>query len=347
MVADGVLRRAGPLLKRIGIEGRLFVVTHRSLWKWFGPGLKRSIRRSGIAVTPILVPEGERAKSSAIVERVTTQLIRMGAERSSALVCLGGGVVGDLGGFAAAIYLRGIPVVQIPTTLIAQVDAAIGGKTGINHPLGKNLIGAFHQPRLVLVDPKFLATLSTRQFVSGLAEAIKYGIIRDAGLFRFLEREMLSILQRSPRILTALVARCAANKAWYVERDEYERTGLRAQLNFGHTVGHVLETLGHYRRFTHGEAVALGMVAEGLLSRQLGILRSDDDLSRMIILLAEAGLPVKLPIFPVGQMMMVMRRDKKVKGGRIRMVLMERIGKVRLISLSERELKKSLSQLWS
>ena len=346
IIQPGLLRSAGRHIKQVVDASRCFVVSTPPVWKIYGGRLQRSLKSSGFDVEIILIPDGERSKSADILSRVTTALIQRRAERKTPLICLGGGVIGDLGGFAAATYLRGIPVIQIPTTLIAQVDSSIGGKTGINHPLGKNLIGAFHQPELVLADPKVLQTLPSRQFVSGLAEAVKYGVIRDAGLFGFFERELPSILRQSPRVLADMVMRCARNKISYVEQDEYEQTGLRAHLNFGHTIGHALETLGGYRRHTHGEAVAMGMVAEGLLSKQLGMLRSEDDLARMILVLAGAGLPVRLPAPSVGKMMAIMQRDKKVKNGRVRMVLMEKIGKVRLVTLAERELKKGLAAIW-
>jgi 3-dehydroquinate synthase len=249
-------------------------------------------------------------------------------------VALGGGVIGDMAGFAAATVLRGIPVVQVPTTLLAQVDAAIGGKTGIDHARGKNLIGAFHQPRLVLADVDTLATLSRRELVAGLAEVVKYGTIGDPALFDEIERRLPELLALNRPVLVSVVAACARQKAQVVSADEREETGLRAVLNFGHTVGHAVETVTGYRQYLHGEAVAIGMIAAARISQQRGY--CDKAVAdRLEALLRSIGLPVALPAGVAHRELgRVMASDKKSTGGRIRFIALEAIGRTRAVELA-------------
>jgi 3-dehydroquinate synthase len=249
-------------------------------------------------------------------------------ERKSFIVALGGGVVGDLAGFVAATYLRGLPFVQVPTTLLAQVDSSVGGKVGLNLNAGKNLVGAFHQPRLVLCDLDTLASLPLRQYRAGLAEVIKYGIIYDAGLFRRLERDLPKLLRRDPRTLAAVVARCCQIKAEVVRQDETE-SGVRAILNFGHTLGHALEAISHYGKYLHGEAIAIGQVVAAKLSAQvLGL--SPGEVERIERLFRRAGLPTQLNLNAPDKrkLLPAMQLDKKVSGGEIKFVLPRRIGAV-------------------
>ena len=253
-------------------------------------------------------------------------------------MALGGGVVGDVTGFAAATLLRGLPVVQVPTTLLAQVDAAIGGKTAVDHPVGKNLIGAFHQPRLVLADVGTLATLPRRELLAGLAEVVKYGVIGDAALFAALERDPDAVLTGDPERLVPVVAACVRQKAAVVAVDEREERGERAVLNFGHTVGHALEAVTSYGRFLHGEAVAIGMVAAARVSAGLGLCEQTT-VDRIAAVLGRLGLPVAVPAdVPVATLASAMRADKKSADGRIRFVAVEQVGRVRLVPLTAQDI---------
>jgi 3-dehydroquinate synthase len=277
----------------------------------------------------ITVPSGEGAKSLENVEKCYDQLARHRLERKSSIVALGGGVVGDLAGFVAATYLRGIPFVQIPTTLLAQVDSSVGGKTGVNLKAGKNLVGSFHQPRLVLCDLDTLDTLPEREFRAGLAEIVKYGVIYDAALFRLLERDMGKILKRDSRLLARIIARSCAIKADVVGQDETE-TGLRAILNFGHTVGHAIENTAGYGTFLHGEAISIGQVYAAILSVHLAGLPVAEA-QRIADLLHHAGLPTSICLSTAERkrLLEAMKLDKKVSSGEIKFVLAERIGKVK------------------
>jgi 3-dehydroquinate synthase len=274
------------------------------------------------------VPAGETAKSLRTVQHCYDRLAAHRLERKSFIVALGGGVVGDLAGFVAATYLRGISFVQVPTTLLAQVDSSVGGKTGVNLKAGKNLVGAFHQPRLVLCDLKTLRALPEREFRAGLAEVIKYGIIYDAALFRRLERNLDRLLARDERYLAHVIARSCAIKAEVVGQDETE-TGLRAILNFGHTIGHAIENISGYGKYLHGEAIAIGQTAAAWISTRLTGL-PERDAMRISGLLAAASLPtiIRLNERQRERLFAAMRLDKKVSGGEIKFVLAERIGKV-------------------
>jgi 3-dehydroquinate synthase len=286
------------------------------------------LAKAGFAPTLITIPAGETAKSLKTVEACYNQLAAQRLERKSCIVALGGGVVGDLAGFVAATYLRGLAFVQVPTTLLAQVDSSVGGKVGFNLKAGKNLVGAFYQPRLVLCDLDTLASLPTREYRAGLAEVIKYGIIYDAGLFQRLERDLPKLLRRDPRTLAAVVARCCEIKADVVRQDETE-SGLRAILNFGHTIGHALEAISHYGKYLHGEAIAIGQVAAAYLSAQLlGLPAREVD--RIESILHHAGLPtqVKLNAPQRQKLLAAMKLDKKVSDGVVKFVLARRIGAV-------------------
>jgi 3-dehydroquinate synthase len=333
-IKPGIRGEIGPCLSALGAQGKVGVVTNSTVGRRYAPGVLRSLRAAGLDASTIVLPDGERAKSLQSVSAILDALIKARFERGSALVALGGGVIGDLTGFAASIYMRGIPFVQVPTTLVAQVDSSVGGKTGVNHPLGKNLIGTFFQPRLVLVDPDTLRTLPQRELAAGFAEVIKYGVIADQAFFAYLEQHMDRLLKLEAEPVGHVIARSCEIKASIVAQDERE-SDLRRVLNYGHTVGHALESLGGYRKLVHGEAVAIGMVQEADLARYLGLCASDV-VERQRALVHRAGLPDELPATTFAKLWTAMQYDKKVAQGRVVCVLPERIGKV-VIQPLERE----------
>lgn len=327
-IGGNLLPKLGPLCAKFRMGRRCAVISDVTVARRYAKKALGSLRAAGFEPVLITVPAGETSKSLKFVQSCCDQLARHRLERRSFIVALGGGVVGDLAGFVAAIYLRGIDFVQTPTTLLAQVDSSVGGKVGVNLPAGKNLVGAFYQPRFVLCDLSTLATLHEREYRAGLAEVIKYGIIRDAALFGRLEKDLDLLLKRDPTALAAIVARCCEIKADVVARDEREG-GLRAILNFGHTIGHALEAISGYGKFLHGEAISIGQVAAARLSTALTGL-PERDTQRIRALFHRVGLPVaiRLSAPQLVKLMQAMRLDKKVSGGRIQFVLAGRIGKV-------------------
>jgi len=327
-IASGVLARLGRECARRKLGERCAIITDTNVGRHFAKPAFDSLVRAGFAPVLVIVPAGEEAKSLKTVHACYDQLAAHRLERKSFIVALGGGVVGDLAGFVAATYLRGIAFVQVPTTLLAQVDSSVGGKVGVNLKAGKNLVGAFYQPRLVLCDLDTLRTLPEREFRAGLAEVIKYGIIYDARLFARLERDLPKLLRREHAALADIVARCCQIKAEVVGQDETEG-GLRAILNFGHTIGHALEAISHYGKFLHGEAIAIGQtLAARLSARQTGL--PQRDAIRISNVLAAAGLPncVRLTQRQRERLFAAMHLDKKVSGGEIKFVLARRIGEV-------------------
>jgi 3-dehydroquinate synthase len=327
-VGAGLLTRLGAECTRLGLGQRCAVITDSNVGKQFAKTALKSLSASGFQPVIITVPAGEKSKRIAVVEKCYDWLAAHRLERKSFIVALGGGVVGDLAGFVAATYLRGIPFVQVPTTLLAQVDSSVGGKTGVNLKAGKNLVGAFYQPQLVLCDLDALKTVPKREYNSGLAEIIKYGVIYDAILFAQLERNLPKLLQRDEATLRTVIARCCEIKADVVGQDETE-SGLRAILNFGHTIGHAIENSSGYGKFLHGEAIAIGQVAAAKLSHKILGLPSGD-VGRIEKLFAKAGLPVKIKLNPAQRkkLFAAMNLDKKVSAGEIKFVLAEKIGKV-------------------
>ena len=328
LIGTALLSRLGAQCRRLRLGTRCAIVTDTNVGRQFAKPAVESLAKAGFAPALIVVPAGETAKSLRTVQACYDQLAAHRLERNSFLVALGGGVVGDLAGFVAATYLRGIAFVQVPTTLLAQVDSSVGGKVGVNLKAGKNLVGAFYQPRLVLCDLDTLKTLPDREYRAGLAEVIKYGIIYDAGLFQRLERDLPQLLRRDPRTLAAVVARCCEIKAEVVRQDETE-SGLRAILNFGHTIGHALEAVSRYGRYLHGEAIAIGQVAAARLSGQvLGLPAREVD--RIESIFQRAGLPTRVELTPPQRqkLLAAMRLDKKVSGGEIKFVLARRLGAV-------------------
>ncbi|MCP9915998.1 3-dehydroquinate synthase [Cyanobium sp. ATX 6F1] len=328
----GGLDQLGARMAEAGLKvgTKVLLVSNPLVEGFYGDPVRASLERAGFQVSTTVVEAGEEQKTPATVGLIHDAAFGAHLERSSAIVALGGGVVGDMAGFAAATWLRGIAVVQVPTTLLAMVDAAIGGKTGVNHPGGKNLIGAFHQPRLVLIDTGTLATLPEREFRSGMAEVIKYGVIGDPELFSELEAATdLSRLEAvEPALLQRLLERSAAAKARVVAADEREG-GLRAVLNYGHTLGHAIENLSGYGTFRHGEAVGLGMLAAGAIAVASG-LWSHADQERQRALIAKAGLPLALPRLDPEAVLSSLQSDKKVRDGQVRFVLPTAIGQVEI-----------------
>jgi 3-dehydroquinate synthase len=321
----GILRDAPGEIAKLGEFSSVHVLTSPKVWRAVGKTVKAAIPRDASQSQNVhLFDDAETKKSMRTAELLCRKLTRAGADRKSLIVAVGGGVVGDVAGFVAASYLRGVALVHVPTTLVAQVDSSIGGKTGVNLPEGKNLVGAFYAPRLVVIDTDLLRTLPKRQFRSGIVEVIKYGVIADPELFAYLEQNMEKLLRKDRDALDYLIPRCVEIKADVVSRDERE-SGLREILNFGHTFGHALESVTKYRRYLHGEAVAWGMIAAALLGRELGITRNDD-VSRAASLIGRIG---KMPDWPrVGPKILTaaMFSDKKTRAGKLRFVVSPRIG---------------------
>lgn len=326
-ISGGLLARLGAECARLKLGRRCAVITDANAGKKFARAALKSLATSGFDPVLVTVAAGEKSKRISVVEDCYDQLAAHRLERKSFIVALGGGVVGDLAGFVAATYLRGIPFVQVPTTLLAQVDSSVGGKTGVNLKSGKNLVGAFYQPRLVLCDLDTLKTLPEREYISGLAEVIKYGIIYDAILFAQLERNLPALLKRDTTTLRDVVARCCEIKADVVGQDETE-SGLRAILNFGHTLGHAIENSSGYGKYLHGEAISIGQIAAAKLSHTvLGL--PTDDAGRIEKLFVRAGLPAKIRLDAARRkrLFSAMKLDKKVSGGEVKFVLAVKIGK--------------------
>lgn len=326
-IGTDLLDNLGKDCSRLGVGKSCVVITDSKVEPLYANRCQKSLEHAGFNPTVLTVPAGEQTKNLKVVQHCYETLARQRLERKSFIVALGGGVVGDLAGFVAATYLRGIPFVQVPTTLLAQVDSSVGGKVGVNLKAGKNLVGAFHQPRMVLCDLDTLGSLPEREYRAGLAEVIKYGIIYDRGLFERLERTMPRILGRAPSILAPVIARCCEIKAEVVGQDETE-SGLRAILNFGHTIGHGIEAISGYGKYLHGEAISIGQVAAARLSAKLAGL-PESNVERISSLLAAAGLPTRLRLNAVqrAKLLAAMKLDKKTSGGEIKFVLARGIGR--------------------
>jgi 3-dehydroquinate synthase len=326
-IGTGLLAVLGKECARLKLGKRCAIISDTNVSKHYATAACTALGQSGFEPLVVTVPAGETAKSLKTVAACYDALAAQRLERKSFIVALGGGVVGDLAGFVAATYLRGISFVQLPTTLLAQVDSSVGGKVGVNLKAGKNLVGSFYQPRLVLCDLDTLRTLPEREYRSGLAEVIKYGIIYDAALFEKLERSLPELLARAPKVLGSVVARCCEIKAEIVGQDETE-SGMRALLNFGHTIGHGLEAISHYGRFLHGEAISIGQVAAARLSSHLTSLGSSE-VRRIASLFQKAGLPTRLKLnhSQRSKLSDAMHLDKKVANGQIKFVLARSIGR--------------------
>ncbi len=329
MIDSGFLSDIGKNLLKFDFSKKICLVSNPTVFSIYGDIVCRSIRDEGFELAELLIPDGEEYKSLASVEEIYDGMLKARLDRKSVLVALGGGVIGDMAGFAAATYMRGIDFVQVPTTLLAQVDSSVGGKTGVNHPLGKNMIGAFWQPRLVWIDTDTLKTLPRREFLSGLAEVIKYGVIWDEGFFRFLEASVDGVLGHDKDALEQVILRSCEIKAEVVSRDERE-SGLRAILNYGHTIGHAIETATGYTRYLHGEAVAIGMYAEARLAHHMGLI-SDEQVEMIKAVIDRYGLPSALPAdIAFEEILSSMQLDKKAVSGDLKFILPMRIGAVKI-----------------
>lgn len=336
-IGYNVLSHAGRIISENGLEGHGIIITDKNVKRYWLDTLQKGLRKPLPVYT---ITPGERSKSLAVAENIYLYLLKKGLDRHSFIIALGGGVVGDLAGFVAATFMRGIPYVQIPTTLMAQVDSSIGGKTGVNLPHGKNLVGCFHQPKCIITDIMTLTTLPRNELKAGMAEVIKYGVIKDAGLFKFLEEKNLELFDIGKKLLEPVITKCAKIKADIVSKDEKETKGLRVILNYGHTIGHAIETADSYKGLTHGEAVALGMVIAARLSNSLGYL-SEEEKNRQVRLIDKL-INTKRTI-ECGDIINRLRYDKKAKGGRPRFVLAKKNGKVIVTDkVSEEDIRTAL-----
>jgi 3-dehydroquinate synthase len=328
VIQPGGLDQLGAWAQKRVAGRTAFIITHPRLFRLYGPRAADSLKKSHFTVHTHCVPEGEKTKSLQQLESIIGVMLKKRMDRRTVIVALGGGVVGDLSGLVAATFMRGVDFIQVPTTLLAQVDSSVGGKVAVNHALGKNMIGAFYQPRLVLIDPAVLATLSARQFRAGLAEVIKSAVIADKVFFTYLEKNMAKILQKQMPVLTETIRRTCSIKANVVSQDEKEH-GLRAILNYGHTLGHALEAYHHYRTYLHGEAVAIGMVAAALLAHMEGM-GDKKIVLRQKKLIYQAGLPIQGKNESVEKLLNYMKVDKKSQEGKLNFVLTPQIGHARI-----------------
>lgn len=333
-IGQGALDAVGRELARLKAT-RVLVVTNTTVGPLYAGSVMQSIRQAlpDVPVAVVELPDGEQYKDLDHVRWILDAAVDAGLDRKSFMVALGGGVVGDMTGFAASMWMRGIGFVQIPTTLLAQVDSSVGGKTGVNLPAGKNLIGAFHQPRSVLIDPDVLRTLDARQVSAGIAEVIKYGFLGDEAFVARLEREMPALRALDPAVVSEVVARCCRMKADIVRRDEHE-TGDRAKLNLGHTFGHAIEKLTGFHTWLHGEAVAAGTVMAAVLSRRLGYI-NEADVQRIRALVAASGLPMAVEGLSAEEAWKAMKGDKKTLGGVVRFIVMHSVGESAVESVPE------------
>lgn len=342
-ISSGSLIQLGEEMRQLNLGKKVLLVSNPEIFDYYGQICLQSLQDAGFETHIHLIPPGETHKNLQSIARVYDAALANHLERSSTLVALGGGVIGDMTGFAAATWLRGVNFVQVPTSLLAMVDASIGGKTGVNHPQGKNLIGAFYQPKLVLIDPSVLNTLPVREFRAGMAEVIKYGVIWDADLFTKLEQaeNIDSFVSINEELLQTILVRATQAKAQVVSQDEKE-AGLRAILNYGHTLGHAVESLTNYQQFVHGEGVAIGMVAAGKIAVMMG-LWTESNAKRQEQLIAKTKLPTQIPPeLEIDKILAMLKTDKKVKSGKVRFILPTQIGQVTITDKVTDEIIKSI-----
>lgn len=330
IVGKKLLPHLGGIIRKLGIGKDAFIITNSLIKNKYAASLKRSLKKGGFTIKYQVVADTERSKSIEGVFSIIKNLSNYDKKRMIFIIALGGGVIGDLAGFVASIYKRGIPYVQVPTTLLAQIDSSIGGKTAIDLREGKNLVGAFYQPRLILTDISNLSSLSSRQIRTGLSEAIKYGIIKDKILFRYIEKNYRDILKLDKKKIEFLVYRCSKIKAKIIEQDEKEKRGMRTILNFGHTLGHAIEVAGGFKRYNHGEAVALGMIAATYISKKMGFI-PNTLYQRIRNLIKSTGLPIKLKRVSLFRIIQAHYRDKKFLGKENRFVLIKGIGEAVIV----------------
>ncbi len=343
VISRDILSKVGEFISNRLEPSRSIIITHPSVKKFFGEQIKSGLTKAGHYPDIIEIPEGETSKSLQQAELIYNRMLEMKCDRKSVLIALGGGVVGDLTGFIAATYQRGIPFIQIPTTLLSQVDSSVGGKTAVNHPRGKNMIGTFYQPKLVVIDLDTLKTLPIKELRAGLAEVVKYGVIADPELFAFLENNSEKILSLNPDCLEHIIETSCAIKAQVVERDERESRH-RMILNFGHTFGHSIETLTNYTEYLHGEALSIGMVQAALLSVETGLCNEDVPM-RITNLLKKLGLPIQAPDLRSKDIIKSMYHDKKSSHNKLRFILAKAIGSVEIVDdVAEMPIKAMLNK---
>lgn len=346
LIGRNILERLPELLGRTGAIGSAAVVTDEHVAPLYGERVRSWVEKAGLAPVECTMPAGEEHKRLARIEELCGQFLEGGLDRSSVVIALGGGVVGDTAGFAAAAFMRGLPYIQIPTTIVAQVDSSVGGKTAVNHLLAKNIIGAFHQPSGVLIDLELLSTLPDRELRAGLAEVIKHGVIEDAELFAYMESHVEAILGKDLDALLYPVKRSCEIKSAIVSADEHEH-GVRANLNYGHTFGHAIEAVTAYGTFLHGEAIALGMQAAGVLALALGLV-DQAFVDRQRACLEAYGLPTQWPEIPLDDCLAAMKRDKKVRSGTMKFILADRLGSVvHRTDVTEAQVRSALESLKS
>jgi 3-dehydroquinate synthase len=340
VIENGLLRHASDLISPLPVTKVATVITNTTVAPLYLPALKKSLKKASFKVNEIIIPDGEQYKELSCIEKIYKNLLSLELDRNSPVIALGGGVVGDITGFAASTFLRGVPFIQIPTTLLAQVDSSVGGKTGVNLPEGKNMVGTFYQPTIVIIDPEVLKTLDPQELRAGMSEVIKYGIIRDKDFFYFLNEHIQQALNLHGPTLARIIKTCCIIKADITSKDETEK-GIRSFLNFGHTIGHAIETLTQYSKYKHGETVSIGMAAASKLSsvwRHCHL----ENCEHVITLLKNAGLPTELPMYPSNDYIDVIQRDKKKSGEKIRMVIMREIGDVFLEEITSKKLTSAL-----
>lgn len=330
-IGHGILGEFPRYIRHLGLGKDALIITDPRVKALHGGKLSAALKKAGYTVKILHVPQGEKSKSAACALGLIKQISAYDVDKKIFIIALGGGVIGDLGGFVAAIYKRGVPYIQVPTTLLAQIDSSIGGKTAIDLETGKNLVGAFYQPKLVVTDTKLLKTLSPRQIRNGLAEAIKYGVIGDPKLFGFIEANYKKFYQGESAVLNYVVRRCAEIKAQIVTKDEKETKNLRTVLNFGHTAGHALEAAGRLKLYHHGESVGLGMRVAARMSAAMGLLELPCEV-RINQLITKVGLPEKIKGVRLDRILDLMRHDKKFSKGHNRFVLVTKIGQVKIVS---------------
>lgn len=338
-IGSNILGKIGTELKSAGFSSKIAVISNTTVSRFYGDVVTESVKSAGLTAIPVTIPDGESFKNINTVHYIYSELLRNGLDRKSGIVALGGGVVGDIAGFVASTYMRGIEYVQVPTTLLAHVDSSVGGKTGVNHKLGKNMIGTFYQPKLVWIDVDVLKTLPKRELLAGIAEVIKHGIIKDEKLFEFMEKNRDKLFDLETNALIHIIKHSCEIKSEIVSKDERE-SGLRAILNYGHTIGHAIETVTQYTQFLHGEAVAIGMNVEARLSRLLGFLQ-DSNVFRIKSLIDAYGLPSEIPSeIEADSLLAPMQLDKKTVAGELKFALPEKIGKARIQKNISREIIK-------
>ncbi len=343
-LGTGILSQLAEMVRKSGVAGTIGIVTDSNVGPLYGDQVCAALQAAGFKTVLHTTPAGEPHKRMATVEAICGTFLEGGLDRTSLIVALGGGVVGDVAGYVAASFMRGIPFIQVPTTIVAQVDSSVGGKTGVNHPLGKNTIGAFHQPLGVLIDMTLLQSLPERELRAGLAEAIKHGIIADETLFQFMEDHAAAILAKDQEALAVPILKSCEIKSAVVAADEKEH-GARANLNYGHTFGHAIESVTRYETFLHGEAIALGMVAAGALSRELGLV-DDGFVARQRAIFEAYGLPVTWDALPMDEVIQAMQKDKKVRAGTLKFIVADRMGHViHRTDITEAQVRVALSAI--